>query len=91
MKKILLTIIMIIIMTGCKIKGNPEAICLKDGSSETVVSNMVLHDGRFYPIQDSRRGGCLILYESGMNGLIANAAFVHPGDSDFDHCCIDGE
>ena len=79
--------------------ANRETICICDQKSadEIIILNTVIHNGRLFPIDGSKRGGCLMLYDFYDAGSAKYrdwwqfAPFARFVEDEYDHCCTTGE
>jgi uncharacterized protein YcfL len=103
MKKIMMFFVIVLVLTSCRSNepidlSDYESICIMKESSakETVIMDAVWHDGRVFPLEGSKRDGCLLLHDQYMFDLDGDGVrdkgrvFGEFVEDSRDHCCTLG-
>jgi hypothetical protein len=79
---------------------NRETICICSEKSpdEIIIFNqLIIHNGRVFPLDGEKRSGCLMLYDFADAGSAKYrswwqfAPFARFVEDDYDHCCRTGQ
>ena len=102
MKKIIIIILVLVFCSSYSgfsgETGHEESICLMENSSvkETIILDIVFHNGLIFPIESEQKTGCLLLHDYYLEDRNGDGIkdryhrFAEFVDNNFDHCCING-